>query len=99
MDERNEMIGPIHPGEFLKDMLDEIEISAYALANAIGKAPIQVTRILNGQASITAPMARRIGKALGLTPEMLMNWQARYDLEVAETTEPEIKVTNLMAQA
>lgn len=86
-------LGPIHPGEFLAEILGELDISAYALAKAIGKAPIQVSRILCGKSSVTADMARRIAEALNTSPEMWMNLQAKYDLEQSRQKTPDLKVT------
>ena len=89
-------IAPIHPGELLADILKEMEVSAYALAKSIAKAPIQVSRILAGQSSITADMARLIGEALGTSAEMWLNMQAMYDLEMSKIKTPEIHVTRLV---
>ena len=87
---------PVHPGELLGEILNELDISAYALAKSIGKAPIQVSRILSGKASITAPMARLIGAALGTTAQYWLNLQAHYDLEVAKLEVPMLKVKPLV---
>ena len=86
-------LGPIHPGEFLAEILGELDISAYALAKAIGKAPIQVSRILSGKSSVTADMARRIAQALNTSPEMWMNLQSMYDLEQSRQKTPVLEVT------
>jgi addiction module HigA family antidote len=77
-------LDPVHPGDILTEILEEQSISAYALAKAISKAPIQVSRILRGQAAVTVDMARRIGAALGTSAEMWINSQSQYDLECAE---------------
>jgi len=88
---------PVHPGELLQETLEELDISAYALAKSIGKAPIQVSRILAGKASISAPMARLIGAALGTTAQYWVNLQAHYDLELANMMSPTVTVTPLVA--
>jgi addiction module HigA family antidote len=87
---------PIHPGELLREILEELDISAYALAKSIGKAPIQISRILAGKSSITAPMARLIGAALGTTAQYWVNLQAHYDLEVAKQEVPVLTVEPLV---
>ncbi len=91
-------IGAIHPGEFLAEMLEGLGVSAYALAKAIGKAPIQVSRILAGKASVTADMARRLGGALGTSPELWMNLQSLYDLEISRQNNPALDVTRIVTQ-
>lgn len=91
-------IDPVHPGELLGEILEELDVSAYALAKAIGKAPIQVSRILSGKAAVTANMARLIGEALGTSAEMWLKMQAMYDLEVARNETPVISVQKLVDQ-
>ena len=91
-------IDPVHPGELLGEILEELDVSAYALAKAIGKAPIQVSRILTGKAAMTANMARLIGEALGTSAEMWVKMQSMYDLEVARTEAPAISVRKLVDQ-
>ena len=87
---------PVHPGELLREILEELDISAYALAKSIGKAPIQISRILAGKSSITAPMACLIGVALGTSAQYWVNLQAHYDLEVAKREVPLLTVEPLV---
>ena len=79
-------IDPVHPGEHLAEILDELGISQYRLAKAIGVAPIRINRIANCRRSITADTALRIGRALGMTPEFWLNLQQMYDLDIARAT-------------
>ena len=97
MNRTEDIIGPIHPGEFLSDLLGDMGITAYALAKAIGKPQIQVSRILNGRSGISAHMARLIGGSFGLTPQMLLNWQSHYDLETDAVRAPRIEVKSIVA--
>lgn len=87
---------PVHPGELLRETLDELGITAYALAKSIDKAPIQISRILAGKSSISAPMARLIAASLGTTAQYWVNLQAHYDLEIANQNSPILKVTPLV---
>ena len=74
---------PIHPGEHLSEMLEELGVSQYRLAKAIGVPPIRINDIVHCRRSITADTALRIGRALRMTPEFWLNLQRMYDLEVA----------------
>jgi addiction module HigA family antidote len=85
------------PGDSLREMLDELGVSAYAFAKAIGKAPIQVTRILNGASSITPEMSLRMGKALGMSPGYWHRLQADYDMRLVLQRDSEINVEPLDA--
>ena len=74
---------PIHPGEHLAEILDELRITQYRLAKAIGAPPRRINEIVHGNRSITADTALRIGKALDMSPEYWLNLQRMYDLDVA----------------
>ncbi|HZX22417.1 MAG TPA: HigA family addiction module antitoxin [Woeseiaceae bacterium] len=75
---------PIHPGEILKEeFLEELDLSAYALAKAL-KVPVnRITGIVNGDRAITADTALRLSRYFGNSPEFWLNLQVRYDLELA----------------
>ena len=77
---------PIHPGEHLAEILDELDISQYRLAKAFGVPPIRISEIVRRRRSITADTALRIGSALGMTPEFWLNLQKMYDLELARAS-------------
>ena len=77
---------PIHPGEHLAEILDELGISQYRLAKAIGVPPRRINEIVLGGRSITADTALRIAQALGMTPEFWLNLQRMYDLDLARAS-------------
>ena len=76
----------IHPGEHLAEILEELGISQYRLAKAIGVAPIRINEIVHCRRSITADTALRVGRALGMTPEFWLNLQRMYDLDLARAS-------------
>ena len=76
-------LGPIHPGEHLAEILEDLEITQRQFAKAIGVTPYRVSQIINRRAPVTADMAVRIGRAFGQSAEFWMNLQQMYDLEVA----------------
>jgi antitoxin HigA-1 len=79
---------PIHPGVFLRDELDALELSARKFAEHIHVPHNAVTGIMNGDRSITARMAIRLGLAFGTTPQYWLNLQAIYDLKLARAEMP-----------
>ena len=74
----------IHPGEFLREMLDDLALTQTAFAEAIGVSPMRVSHILKGQRPVTAELALRLGLALRQTPQYWLNLQSTYDLKVAQ---------------
>jgi addiction module HigA family antidote len=73
---------PIHPGEHLAEELKELGISAADLARL--DVPVnRVTGIINGQRSVTADTALRLGHWFGTSPEFWLNLQTLYELRLA----------------
>jgi len=73
----------IHPGEILKDELDELKLSANALAKALDVPTNRITAILNEQRGITADTALRLAKFFGTSPDFWMSLQSSYDVKKA----------------
>lgn len=74
---------PIHPGYILQtEFLDELGLSAYALAKALRVPVNRVTGIIKGERAITADTALRLARFFGTTPEFWLNLQTHYDLTV-----------------
>jgi len=74
---------PIHPGEILAEELEEIGMSALELAKRLNVPDNRIYQILNGQRSITADTALRLGKFFNTGPEFWLNLQQAYELDVA----------------
>ena len=77
---------PIHPGEFLREALDELDISQARFATAIGVSPMRVSHVLKGARPVTAELALLLGRAFGQTPQYWLNLQTDFDLKTAEKT-------------
>jgi addiction module HigA family antidote len=76
---------PMHPGEVLREeFLVPLGLSAGALARTCSLPRTRVERIANEQTGITADTALRLAKALGTTPQLWLNLQNDYDVEVAK---------------
>jgi addiction module HigA family antidote len=74
----------IHPGEILRtEFLDELELSAYALAKALRVPVNRITGIVKGERAITADTALRLARYFDTSPEFWINLQSHCDLEVA----------------
>ena len=75
---------PIHPGAHLADELSELNISPSELARQIDVPVNRITSIINGQRSITADTALRLGHWFSMSPEFWLNLQKVYDLRIAQ---------------
>ena len=74
----------VHPGEVLRDELDELGVSPTALARAINVPLNRISQIIAGKRSITGDTALRLGHWFGVEPQFWMNLQAQFDLAAAE---------------
>lgn len=74
---------PVHPGEILKETLDDLEISMNRLSKEIRVPANRISSIIAGQRAITGETALRLARYFETTPEYWLNMQARYDLETA----------------
>ena len=74
----------IHPGEFLKEALDELGISQAEFARVIGVSPMRISHVIKGTRPVTAELALLFGRALDQSPQYWLNLQAAYDLKTLQ---------------
>ena len=74
---------PVHPGEILKETLDDLGVSMNRLAQEIHVPANRISAIVAGKRSITGETAFRLARYFGTTPGYWMNMQVRFDLESA----------------
>ena len=87
MIERHPSIGPVHPGEVLReDILPDLSMSKTAVADALGISRQTLYDILNEKQPVTAEMAVRLGKLFGNGGRFWINLQRSHDLAIAERT-------------
>ena len=77
-------LAAVHPGEYLRELLEELELSQSAFARNVGVSTMRISHIVNGKRPVTAEMALLFGKAFGQTPQYWLNLQTDYDLKTAE---------------
>ncbi|MCG6138480.1 MAG: HigA family addiction module antitoxin [Nostoc sp. LLA-1] len=77
---QNRLVRPIHPGEVIADILDDLDIDSTKFAEILGVSNQIVNEIINGQRAITVDTAIRLGKALGNGPRLWLNLQQKVDI-------------------
>jgi addiction module HigA family antidote len=75
------MHNPPHPGRILKNEFEGRSITE--VAKHLGVARVSLSRVLNGQAGISAEMSLKLAEALGTSPDFWFNMQAQYDFWAA----------------
>src|SRR3990172_5979498 len=76
---------PNHPGDLIRDCLEEIKITITDGAKALGVTRATLSRILNAKASVSLEMAVRLEKALGSSAGFWLRLQLNYDLARIQT--------------
>jgi antitoxin HigA-1 len=75
---------PIHPGEILREEMEELRLSARQLAKALGVPTNRVTGLVNETRALTADTALRLARYFGTSPEFWLNLQVAYELRRAQ---------------
>ena len=71
---------PTHPGEILREILEDENLTQTRLAEEIGVSFRAVNELINGKRGITPEMALKLSKRFKTTPLFWLNLQANYDL-------------------
>lgn len=74
----------VHPGNILKDELEELGVTPTEFARQIDVPPNRVSQIISGKRSITGDTALRFGHWFGVDPEFWINLQAQFELATAD---------------
>ncbi len=77
-------IKPAHPGEVLRDIWEDIDLTQGQFAEALGVSRQTVAQLLACDRNVSADMAHRLAKALGTSPGMWMRLQEALDLWEAD---------------
>ena len=73
----------IHPGQVLKEELEELAVMPTEFARQIEVPPNRVSQIIGGKRAITGDTALRFGQWFGTDPQFWLNLQTQYELAQA----------------
>jgi antitoxin HigA-1 len=76
----------VHPGEVLRDELEETGVSQSELAKHIGVLPKTINEICRGKRGVSAEMAVKLSKAFGGSPQFWMNLQVNWEISRVDET-------------
>ena len=77
-------IGAVHPGIYLKELLEELGLSQYRLARELKVPAMRISHVVRGKRPVTAELALRLGLYFRQNPRYWLNLQSRYDMDIAE---------------
>ena len=92
------MKNPAHPGELIRESLDDLGVSISAAAKVLGITRQQLHNLIAGRSGVTAEMAVRLEKALGSTADTWLRMQMNYDLAQIRQRATSIKVKRIGAR-
>lgn len=79
----------IHPGETIKEVLEERQMNQEELAIRTGFSPKHVSEVVNGKKGISPSFAKSLEYVFGMPASFWINLQGIYDKEILEYKEQE----------
>ncbi len=74
-------IYPIHPGEILADELMELNKTPAELARELHVPANRISQLVTGKKAMTADIALRLERRLGISAAFWINLHKRYEME------------------
>lgn len=68
-----------HPGYYLKEYMNETQVSKSKLASYLGLTMKQVELLINGTLNIDNHIAEKLSELLGTSPQLWMDLQIKYN--------------------
>jgi len=73
-----------HPGYFVSEVIDDMEITQEEFATRLGTTPKTVSKLLSGQINLSNDLAQKLSAMLGTSSEVWLNLQKTYDQKKLE---------------
>ena len=93
------MKNPNHPGDLIRDCLDELGVNVTDGAKALGVSRAALSRLINRKAGVSPEMAVRFERALGSTAGFWLRLQLNYDLAQIQARSGKIRARGLGSPA
>ncbi len=89
------MKNPPHPGELVRENIDELGLSVAKAATGLRVTRQQLYNVISGRRAITPEMALRLEKAFGGSADVWLRMQVNHDLAQVRRRAAQIKVESL----
>ena len=68
-----------HPGYYVKDVIDDLEMSQCEFAKRLEITDKTLSKLLSGEASLSKEIAKKMSQMLGTSVEVWLELQKKYD--------------------
>lgn len=76
-----------HPGQYIGELIEDYQMTQNEFAEKLGVAPRTISKLVNGEESISNDIAQKLEKLTDISMKTWLNLQASYDRKVAEVTQ------------
>lgn len=76
---------PTHPGQLIREELEEREMTQAKFAQQIGISPSLLNEVINGKRAVNTELALLLEAALGISAHIWLDLQADYNMHVAKS--------------
>lgn len=73
-----------HPGYYVQDIIDDMEITQQEFAKRLGTTPKNLSQLLSGTIKLSMDIAQKLSIMTGTSVEMWANLEKQYELKIAE---------------
>lgn len=76
---------PTHPGELIRDELEERHLTQAKFAEQIGVSPSLLNEVVNGKRGVNTQLALLLEAALGISANIFLQLQADYNMQLVKS--------------
>lgn len=77
-----------HPGQYIGELIEDYQMTQKEFAEKLGVAPKTISKLVNGEESISNDLAKKLEKLTNISMKTWLNLQASFDRKVAEGAVP-----------
>ena len=77
-----------HPGQYIGELIEDYNMSQKEFAEKLGLSPRTISKLVNGEESISNDIAQKLEKLTNISMKTWLNLQASFDRKVAELVVP-----------
>lgn len=73
-----------HPGQYIGELIEDYQMTQKEFAEKLGVSPKTVSKLVNGEQSISNDIAQKLAKFTNISKKTWLNLQASFDRKVGE---------------